>query len=84
MSGHIPWADIRRGPPGSWNRVAGDDQALHNFRDTMAPEWWRSAACGKGPAVGTSQSDTAPNPCATCLPVEPEDLDDVPGEHAGG
>jgi hypothetical protein len=73
MSGHRPWSEVRRGPPGSWNRVAGDDRVLHYFPDTTRPEWWRSAVCSAGPAVGKSESDGKLEICTTCLPIDEED-----------
>lgn len=69
MTGHRPFSEIRRGPAGSWNRAAGDDQHLHHFADTSQPQWWRQADCGAGPAVGKSETDARLEVCPTCLPL---------------
>ncbi len=83
MSGHRPFSEIRRGPPGSWNRVAGNDQSLHYFPNTSQPEWWRAATCGAGPAIGKTEGDAKLDICSICLPVEAEDFEDVEGIHNG-
>lgn len=83
VSGHRPFSEIRRGPPGSWNRVAGDDRVLHYFADASRPQWWRTAACGAGPAIGKGEGDAKLDICTTCLPVEAEDFEDVGGIHDG-
>lgn len=56
----------------------------HYFTDTVKPHWWQAAKCGKGPAVGNSPSDARLGFCTDCLPVEPEDLEDVDGSMADG
>jgi hypothetical protein len=83
VSGHSKWSDIKRqrGVSGGWHPVAGDDQVRHWFTDTVKPPWWLPAKCGKGPAVGKSDSDSRLGYCDVCMPVEPEDLEDVEGIH---
>jgi hypothetical protein len=61
----------QRRADGSWNRVAGDNSALHYFTDTTRPQWWREAVCGVGPAVGKSDGDSRLESCATCLRLDP-------------
>jgi hypothetical protein len=59
-------------------RVEVDPQ---DFTDTVEPHWWQAAKCSKGPAVGDSPSDARLGFCTECLPVEPEDLEDVGAIH---
>lgn len=83
VSGHTKWSEMRasRGVTGKWVAVAGDDRVKHYFTDTVRPHWRQAAKCGKGPAVGDSPSDARLGFCTDCLPVEPEDLEDVDGIH---
>lgn len=83
MSGHRPFSEIRRGPPGSWDRVAGDDRAVHYLADTSQPQWLRAAACGAGPAIGKGGGDAKLDFCGICLPVEAEDFEHAHGPHHG-
>jgi hypothetical protein len=83
VSGHTKWSEIkaRRGVTGKWVAVAGDDRVKHYFTDAVKPHWWQAAKCGKGPAVGDSPSDARLGFCTGCLPLEPEDFEDVEGIH---
>jgi len=73
VSDHSRWAEVRRGPPGSWNRVAGDDRQVHYFIDTTRPQF--AAVWGAGPAVGMSNGDTRLAICTICLPIESGDVE---------
>lgn len=71
MSGHRAFSEIRRGPPGSWNRVGGDNR-LHYFTDMTQAQWWRESVCGRGPAVGKGETDAHLGFCNECLPMDEE------------
>lgn len=54
----------------TWHRTAGDP-TLHAFdRPTDEADWWRTARCGKGPAVGDDPGSDQLRRCEACQAAE--------------
>jgi hypothetical protein len=60
-----PLLEVQPGPPTVWRRAAGDNSQVHLFVQDEAA-WWRTALCGRGPAIGSHQSDSELDICPEC------------------